>query len=161
MANPNPNTSGLRRGFTAEDRAKALETRRLKTDKKYDTYLAGLEEGQRPTVAARNAGLTAEALRTRRDRDPAFIERERAAEAIGSEPVEAALREAALNGNVVAAKEWLEKRSEERWAEKPKVVRNEVVLGIEAGPRLERIAALLARLEDRRALAAGEDVIDV
>lgn len=161
MANPNPNTSGLRKGFTDEQRRKSAETRRLKADKKYDTYLALLEEGQRPSTAARNAGLTADTLRQRRDRDPAFIEREKAAEAIGSEPVEEALRMAALNGNVQAAKEWLEKRSEERWAERPKVVRNETVIGIEAGPRLERIAALLARLEDRRALKAGEDVIDV
>jgi hypothetical protein len=161
MANPNPNTSGLRRGFTPEQRAKSIETRKLKADKKYDAYLTGLEEGKRPSVAAREVGLTAEALRTRRDRDPAFIVREREAEAIGSEPVEAALREAALNGNVQAAKEWLERRSEERWAEKPKVVKHETVIGIEAGPRLERIAALLARLEDRRALNAGEDVIDV
>jgi hypothetical protein len=161
MANPNPNMSGLRRGFTPEQRQKSIETRRLKADKKYDTYIANLEEGQRPTTAARNAGLTADTLRQRRDRDPAFITREKDAEAIGSEPVEAALREAALNGNVQAAKEWLERRSEARWAEPPKVVKHETVIGIEAGPRLERIAALLARLEDRRALAAGEDVIDV
>ena len=161
MANRNPNTSGLNRGFTDEQRAKALETRRLKSDKKYDEYLARLEEGDRPMVAARTVGLSAEALRTRRDRDPAFIVRERDAEAIGSEPVEAALREAAINGNVQAAKEWLERRSEDRWAEKPKVVRHEQIIGIEAGPRLERIAALMARLEERRALSAGETVIDV
>lgn len=161
MANPNPNQSGLRRGFTDEDRRKSAETRRLKANKKYDAYLLLLEEGQRPMVAARNVGLTAEALRTRRDRDPAFIQREKDAEAIGSEPVEAALREAALNGNVQAAKEWLERRSEDRWAEKPKVVRHEQVIGIEAGPRLERIAAMLERLEQRKALNSGEDVIDV
>lgn len=161
MANPHPNTSGLRKGFTDEQRRKSIETRRLKADKKYDTYLKYLEEGQRPSTAMRNAGLTPDTVRQRRDKDPAFIERERAAEAVAAELVEEALREAALNGNVQAAKEWLDKRSEERWAERPKVVKHETVVGIEAGPRLERIAKMLARLEERRALTAGEDVIDV
>lgn len=161
MANPNPNTSGLRPGgWTDEQRQKSIETRRMKADKKYGIYLDNLREGQRPATAAKNAGLTTDAIRMRRAKDPAWVEMEREAEAEAAEVVEGALLEAAVQGNVPAQQMWLKKRSAERWADEPTKVEHEHKIAIEAGPRMERIAALMARLEERRELHAGPPDIE-
>lgn len=161
MPNPTPNTSGLNKGWTDEQRARSIEVRKTKADKRWAVYFTNLQNGMRPAEAIKAAGLTLAAVRTRRIRDAEFVRMEEEAEAVGSEIVEEALRQAALDGNVNAQKMWLEKRSKERWAPEPTVVENRNLTAIEAGPRLERIAALMARLEERKELAPGEDVIDV
>lgn len=149
------------KGFTDADRAKSLQFRRDRADTRYFKYIEGLEEGMRPVEAMKAAGLPLAVVRSRRARDPEFVKAEEDAEAVGAELVEEALRQAALEGNVNAQKMWLEKRSKERWAPEPTVVENRNLTAIEAGPRLERIVALMARLEERKELTPGEDVIDI
>lgn len=161
MANPNPNTSGLRPGgWTDEQRAKSIATRKMKADKRWAQYLENLRLGQRPATAAKNAGLGTDAIRKRRTEDPAWLETERQAESEAAEVVEEALLGAAVSGNVPAQQMWLKKRSAERWADEPSKVEVEHKLAIEAGPRMERIAALMARLEQRQELNAGPPDIE-
>lgn len=134
----------------------------MKSDKKIDVYMKALEDGDRPSIAARKSGLTHATISTYRSKFPDFAQREITSEAIAAESVEAALKEAAENGNVPAAMKWLEKRSADRWAPDPVVTENRSLQVLEAGPRLERIAALMSRLEERRALAKPDpDIIDV
>jgi hypothetical protein len=150
--------------FTDEQRQKSIETRRRNREEKvYDVYLAGLEEGMLLTAAAQKANLTLDAIRKRRSVDPVFAENERLARAVGAEPVEAALREAALNGNVPAAVKWLERYSAETWAPLPK--QSEINVNVEhsLAPATLDLIALEHRLRERKALARGDDpdVIDV
>lgn len=166
MANPNPppHPENLRVGFTDEQRQKSIETRRRNREEKvYDVYLGALESGQLMTSAAKAAGLALDTLRKRRSVDPTFAENERLARAVGAEPVEAALREAALNGNVPAAVKWLERYSAETWAPIPK--QTEINVNVEHGlaPSTLDLLALEQRLRERKALTQGDDpnVIDI
>ncbi len=150
--------------FTDAQRQKSIETRRRNREEKvYDVYLAALEEGSLLTTAAKAAGLALDTIRKRRSVDPVFAENERLARAVGAEPVEAALREAALNGNVPAAVKWLERYSAETWAPIPK--QSEININVEHGlaPATLDLLALEQRLRERRALVRGDDpdVIDV
>lgn len=161
MANPNPRRENLGPpGWTDEQRAKSIATRKLKADKRWATYLENLKAGQRPATAAKNAGLSTDSIRKRRTEDPAWLETERLAESEAAEVVEEALLEAAVSGNVPAQQMWLKKRSADRWADEPAKVEHEHKLAIEAGPRMERIAALMARLEQRQELNAGPPDIE-
>jgi hypothetical protein len=129
--------------------------------KRQDAYVKYLASGKLPTEAREMAGISAATVRDWRKEDPDFAAAEQDAEASAAEDIEKAMRQAALDGYFPAQKEWLDKRSRERWAPSPTVVKNEQLIAVEAGPRLERIAALMQRLEERKALKAGEDVIDV
>lgn len=154
------------RGFTDEQRAKSAATRKARAEDKYLRYLRLLEEGKRIGQAATGAGLLRKDIYHRRKMDPEFAELERQAEEAAAEKVEDALYDAAVGGNVPAAEKWLANRAKDRWrfgSENKVTIENKQTLEIEAGERLERVAALMARLEERKALKAGgtSDIIDV
>lgn len=139
----------------AKARIVAAEKKTEYSEKKYEKYLKGLEQGMRISEAARAANLNLHTLYTKRRRDPEFRQREQEAETIAAEPVENSLWDAAINGNVPAAVKWLEKRAPERWPSEKMVVETKTTLEIEAGDRITQIAALMARLEERRAVGAA------
>jgi hypothetical protein len=150
--------------FTDEQRQKSIETRRRNREEKvYEVYLTALENGKLMTEAAKAAGIELATVRKRRSVDPTFAENERLARAVGAEPVEAALREAALNGNVPAALKWLERYSAEMWAPIPKQTEINVNVEHSLAPSTLDLVALEQRLRERKALARGSDpdVIDV
>lgn len=160
----NPNAVPPRQGFTDAERQKSIDTRRRnREDKVYDAYFAALEAGCLMTLAATKAGITVEQVRKRRSIDPTFAETERQARAVGAEPVEQALREAALKGNVPAALKWLERYSAETWAPLPKQVETTTTITHALAPGTLDLLALEKRLKERQALARGDDpdIIDI
>lgn len=164
LANPNGTPANLRPGgFTDEQRAKSAETRRARANDKIAKYLTALTEGKRIGQAAEVAGLSRRDIYARRKSDPLFAEAEKQAEAAFADTIESVVLESALGGNMPAAFRWLEQFSKERWTPPAKQVEVKQTLELEVGPRIERIQALLARAEERKALNAGAplDVIDV
>lgn len=169
---PNPGHANLTPGWTDEHRAKAAETRRRNKEAKWPKFIAALENGDAVSVAAKKAQLTKAELKAA-EQDPVKWGEWVDAEAVGAEPVEAALRAAALSGNVQAANQWLQNRASSRWkGPGPAVVVDARQVHIDAAPggagtekRIEGILKMLARLEDRMAQkalpAGGEEVIDV
>ena len=139
----------------------AVEKKKENAKASYARYLQGLEKGLRPSDAEKAAGLTHEAVRNRRRADPEFVDAERQAEAVAAEPIEDSLWDAARNGNVPAAIKWLEKRSPERWPSDKMLVETKTTLELDATDRVGNILALMARLQERRELGLGDDVIDV
>lgn len=160
----NPATlNNLRKGggFTEEQRQKSIATRKARSMEKWEKFFKLIEKGARPSEACKQAGVTMNGYYTKMREDPEFKERMVQAEAIASEPIEEAVKEAAIGGNVQAQKLWLEKRSPDRWpSDKRLTVENKQTLELEAGPRLARILALQDRLANRLELA-DPNIIDV
>lgn len=87
-------------------------------------------QGRRPTLAARDVGVSRSALWRARTRDADFEAAMLEAEREGNERIEDAMYEAALNGNVTAQQVWLYNRASDRWRDR----RNVSVTGADGGP---------------------------
>lgn len=138
------------------------------TPDKQAEYLAHLVEGVPRGMAAKLVAVNLKTINEYCVKDPAFKAAEVAAEAEATEAVEVALRNLALGGHLTAQMFYLQNRNPDRWKDMrqvAKTVKHEgtVTHALEAGPALERIAALQATLAERKELRAGNDpnVIDV
>jgi hypothetical protein len=78
-------------------------------------YLDRLREGYRRGAAAEAVGVTRQLVTTYCQADKSFSQECEQAELDANEPVEDALYQAALSGNVRAAETWLYNRSADRW----------------------------------------------
>lgn len=78
-------------------------------------YLELIAEGYRFGAAAEAVGISRDTVRTYCNDYPEFAEARARAEMDAAEPVEEALRQNALGGNVVAQQVWLYNRSGDRW----------------------------------------------
>lgn len=164
MPNYHPKTDHLKPpGFTDEQRAKGVATRQAKARDRQTKYLNALVEGKRIGQAAASAGVQRADVYRWRKADPEFAEAEKRAEQAFADTVESVVLESALSGNMPAAFRWLEQRSQERWTPPAKQVEVKQTLELEAGPRIERIMALQAKILERQALTVGSDpnIIDV
>lgn len=123
-------------------------------------FLAALRAGDRVSVAAKKANLAYNTVKKRYRADPEFREQWDEAEAQAAEPVENAVFDAALNGNIPAAVKWLEKRAPERWPGDKVQIEQTNVYEIDASDRIGNIVALLARLQQRAELDSGPPVIE-
>lgn len=125
------------------------------------TYLEHLAGGLRRGEAAKLAGVSRSTVNTYRKIDPAFVTMEEEAEGEATERIEDALYQLAESGHLEAMKFVLMNRQPDRWKD-PKTLKVTVAGQIdhahtaEVGPRLERIAALQAKLVERAALGAGQ-----
>lgn len=166
MSNAGNRVSGtMMRNFLPKDgitpnSAMARAAKTEQKERRIEKYLANLAAGQRISVAARNAGLAYTTVTTARRTDPTFKERERDAETQASEPIEDALYEAGISGNVPAAIKWLEKRSAERWPSDKTIIETKATIEIDASDRIGSILAMMAQLQQRAELGSG-DYIDV
>lgn len=88
------------------------------TIEKKQAYLVHLREGMRRGAAAQAVGVNRETVRRHYNRYESFRKAIEDAEMDANEPVEDALYEAALSGNVVACQVWLYNRMPERWADR-------------------------------------------
>lgn len=138
-------------------RAKWAEQRR----DKWSVFFKHLETGARVSEAAKRAGMEYKTVRSRYRADPEFRERWDLAEAQAAEPVENALYDAAVNGNVPGALAWLGKRSPERWPNDKIQIETKNVYELDASDRIGNIISLMAQLQQRAELGAGPEVIDV
>ncbi len=84
-------------------------------------YLGALQEGKPRTHAARDAGISYDAVREYRAAHPEFGFVERQAQRESNDHVEFALFEAATSGNVRAIELWLTNRSTDRWHDRRRV----------------------------------------
>ncbi len=133
---------------------------RLQLNKdKYDLYIRNLIKGNRVSEAAKNAGLTYAQVHKRREIDPDFRELELQAETQAAEPIENALYEAALSGNVPAAIKWLEKRAPKRWPGDKVQIEQTNTLELDATDNVKNIIDLIGKLQQRNAI--GQGYIDV
>lgn len=129
---------------------------RLQQNKdKYDMYIRNLIKGNRVSEAAKAAGLNYRQIVNRRKVDPDFIELEMQAEQQAAEPVENALYEAAISGNVPAAIKWLEKRASQRWPGDKVQVEQKNVLELDATDNVKNIIELMGKLQQRGAITQG------
>ena len=122
-------------------------------------YLDYLAANMRRGVAAKMVGVSPTTISQFRKSDPGFAEKEQAAEAEAGEAVEDALFALATEQkHFEAIKFILINRMPDKWRD-PKTIKVEhsgtVTQEIEAGPALERIALLEARLTERKAITAG------
>lgn len=143
-------------GYTIA-RAKLQESRKNSWDK----FLILIAQGHRVSAAAKQAGLSYRTVVNRRRSDPEFKEQLIEAEAQAAEPVEDSLFNAAINGNVPAALEWLKKRSPERWPNEKLQIEQTNVYELDVSDRIGNIVALMSRLQERAELSSGPPVIDV
>lgn len=100
--------------------------------KRRDLYLQALRDGTRRGVAARQIGMTRQALWWVMRNDPEFAAAVEDAELDANEVVEDSLYQAAQAGNVVAMQVWLYNRMPDRWKDQ-RNLRAEVS-GPEGGP---------------------------
>ena len=127
-----------------------------------EAYLTLIRAGHGRVFSARQVGVWPGTVTKYRRASPEFDEAVREAEEEASEPVEAQLYEAAKAGEPWAVKEWLSKRSPDRWADTRKVeVSGSVSQVLEVGQGLGRVLELQRRLEERRdALGEAGVVVD-
>src|ERR1700752_5339691 len=147
--------------LTLEQIAKGREVKAERLSTGWEKFLQQIQNGVRLAEAARRCGFTYTSVKNRLRDDPEFRERFLDAEAQASEPVEDALFDAAINGNVPAAVKWLEKRSPDRWPGDKVQIEQKNVYELDASDRIGNIIALMARLQQRAELDAGHAVIDV
>lgn len=127
----------------------------------WDKVVTYVENGLRLSDAAKRAGHTYSGLRKRIAMDPEYAKRIAEAEMKAAEPVEDSLFNAAINGNVPAAIKWLEKRSPERWPGDKTIIEAKNVYELDVSDRMKNIASLVARLQERAAIGAAPEAIDV
>lgn len=146
----------------------ALNEGRGFTPDKQAEYLAALARGLRRSKAAALASVNYATVTAYRKKDPAFAAAEAEAEAQACEAIEDALWETAAGGHMTAMMFWLQNRAPDRWKDMRRVTKEvthsgTVAHALEAGPSIDRILALQAQLQERKALRAGDDpnVIDV
>jgi hypothetical protein len=139
----------------------ALRQGRGFTPDKIADYLALLANRVQPTAAAKIVGVTMQTVRDYRAKDPAFIEAERQSRADSVAPVVDKLYELAMDGHMTAILFLLQNADPDNFKDMrqlSKTVKHEgtVTHTLEAGPALERIHVLEARLADRAAMRQGE-----
>jgi hypothetical protein len=132
----------------------ALKQGRGFTPDKQAEYLSSLARGMRRGEAAAAADINTATVNSYRKKDPAFGAAEVEAETQASEVIESALWELARGGHLTAIMFWLQNRAPSRWQDMRRVQKTVTHEGtvtheLEAGPAMERIAALQARLQDR------------
>lgn len=146
--------------LTPELIAKGRDTKAERLANGWEKFLQQLQNGARVAEAARRAGFGYMTVKNRYREDPEFRRRWDEAEAQAAEPVEDALFDAAINGNVPAAVKWLEKRSPDRWPGDKVQIEQKNIYELDASDRIGNIVALMARLQQRAELDAGP-VVDV
>ena len=139
----------------------ALKQGRGFTPDKQAEYLSCLAKGMRRGEAAAAAEINTATVNAYRKKDPAFQAAEIEAETQASEVIESALWELARGGHLTAIMFWLQNRAPSRWQDMRRVQKTVTHEGtvtheLEAGPALERIQLLQARLTERAALRSGE-----
>lgn len=118
--------------------------------RKLKRYLILREDGVLLHAALRQVGLTFEELKRERSRNPQFVEAEKVSTAAGVELVEEQLQAKALKGDYQAMSKFLE-ANDERYAPKRGSDHHTVlVVPVNAGNALDRIAQLREELERRR-----------
>lgn len=125
------------------------------TAKRRELYLQALREGKRRGAAAREIGMTRQALWWVRQNDAEFGAAAEEAELEANEVIEDALYQAAQAGNVVAVQVWLYNRMPDRWRDQ----RNLRVGGDDSAPPV-RVALDLKRLSDEE-LGALERLVGI
>lgn len=101
------------------------------TEGKRQAFLDALRRGARRGLAAEAAGVTRQLVCDYIERIPEFAKLVEKAELEANEPIEDALYQAALSGNVVALQVWLYNRMPDRWRDKRQV--NAHLLGPDGG----------------------------
>jgi predicted transcriptional regulator len=123
------------------------------TDIKRKKYLELLSEGTRRGVAAKEVGVTRQTVSAYIKENPAFADEVSLAELDATEPVEDALYQAALSGNVVAIQVWLYNRASEQWKDK-RQLKTEITGkdggAIEIESPTDRIASRIAGYASRK-----------
>lgn len=134
--------------------ASNLPARRTSPDevlRKLKRYLLLLEDGELHHAACKLSGLKTATVQEHRRNNPQFADAERNAKAEGIEKVEQKLKDAAMDGNLMAVETFL-KANDERYAPKRANEFNSVIIvPITAANALERIAVLKEELERRNA----------
>jgi len=126
--------------MTATKRRRKPAKPTLKTPAKREELLEHVRNGMRPGAAAEVMGFPRSALYELLADDPDYAEMVEKAEREATEHVEEALYQAAVSGNVTAARIWLER------SEKP----TGVALVAPTGPEVDR------ELEEINAIARGD-----
>lgn len=136
--------------------AKMNEARREDSRAMWAHFLKLLEQGLQPAQAAKKIGVRPQQVNRRKNTDPEFKEAIAEARAIATEKVVNAMFESALNGNFQAQNKILEQLDPETWkADKTIKIEQTTVHEISATDSMAKITALMARLEERRALTEG------
>lgn len=91
------------------------------TARRREAFLALLRDGARRGAAADQVGVTRQTVRMAYQADPDFRAAVDQAEMDANEPVEDALYQAAIAGNVRAIEVWLYNRTGERWKDQRNV----------------------------------------
>lgn len=150
------------RAATTEDRERATLAIKEKSQFRHADYFALLEKGLQPAQACRKLGLSNVWASKMRRSDPDFAEKERDARVVATEKVVSAMFESALNGNFQAQNKILEQLDPETWrADKTIKIEQTTTHELNAGDAVARITALMATLEERRALTEGYIDVEV
>lgn len=123
-------------------------------------YLKALESGDLPHAAAKRAGVHMETVYRYRRSNPDFVRKEKWAMAAAREEIERVIFDLALQGDLTAAKMWLQAHDRATYGDK-KTVEHDVsenIMQLSADETARRMMELRSNLE-QRALDAG--VIDV
>jgi hypothetical protein len=123
-------------------------------------YLAALERGDLPHAAAKRAGVHMETVYRYRRSNPDFKTKEKWAMAAAREEIERVIYDLALQGDLSAAKMWLQAHDRATYGDR-KTVEHDVsenIMQLSADETQRRMIDLRGQLE-QRALDAG--VIDV
>lgn len=118
-------------------------------DRRRAVYLDFLREGMRRGAAAVATGISRETVHHTIHNDPEFAAAVDRAELDACEPVEDALYQAAVSGNVHACEVWLYNRIPGKWADRRNV--KQEVTGADGGPipvRLIRVMSIGPRDTD-------------
>lgn len=117
---------------------------------RWEELLDRVADGEQPYQVTQRLGFHRCTLAGYLRGDPDMVADLMAAEAVAAERVEAALYQRALDGDTRAAALWLTNRSSDRWRDARRVeVSGSVQHELDAGPAVERIAELTARLQAR------------
>lgn len=138
------------------------EARRNDSKAMWAHFLKLLEQGLQPAQAAKKIGITPQQVNRRKNTDPEFKEAIAEARAIATEKVVNAMFESALNGNFQAQNKILEQLDPETWkADKTIKIEQTTMYEISASDSMAKITALMARLEERRAITEGYVDVEV
>lgn len=120
-----------------------------------EKFLDLLRVGELPNKTARQLGISPHTVKRAMIVDPSFAEAVEMAESEAAEDVETVLRKRALAGDPWAVKEWLSKRSKDRWTDDKTLninIRGEFTHRAELLPHENDILALQATVRERARL---------
>jgi hypothetical protein len=121
---------------------------------KREKFIKLLADGSRRGTAAQAVGISRAQVCNYAKDNPQFALAMNEAEMESNEPVEDALYQAALSGNVVAIQVWLYNRMPDRWADRRKVdLKHEGELNVTTSPRDEinrRISSIASAISTEK-----------